>query len=172
VAARKQLIDAAQGVLTAFAGPEPVALRGKVAFKDRFDYVTQGPLDDAIFDRWNPQRPLVFTPRLRDPHPFDGVGPVLILPEGLLQGADRVVFVYFDLFNTLVIPSGAAAVGDDFLQRAGQVLGTPDFINQSKPFASFNPRFQGRQHALRPDHRFSPRPTGTNFSALWSRLRH
>src|SRR5271165_6187154 len=48
---------------------------------------------------------------------------------------------------------------------------TPDFIDQPKPFSSFNPRFQGCQHALRPDDRFYPCPSGTDLSILWSPFR-
>jgi hypothetical protein len=67
---------------------------------------------------------------------------------------------------TLVIDSGAPAFGDHLLQRSCQILGTPDFIDQSKPFTSFNPRFQGCQHAFGPDFRFHPRPSGLGFLPL------
>jgi hypothetical protein len=43
---------------------------------------------------------------------------------------------------------------------------------QPKPFPSFNPRFQGRQHALRPDRWFYPSPPGSDVSPLLSRFRH
>src|SRR5271165_2035418 len=35
-----------------------------------------------------------------------------------------------------------------------------------------NPRFQGYQHALRPDYRFYPCPSGTDLSILWSPFGH
>ena len=44
--------------------------------------------------------------------------------------------------------------------------------NQAEPLASFHPRFEGRQHAVRPDARFRPDPTGLGFSDLFSRKRH
>src|SRR5215831_14007617 len=72
----------------------------------------------------------------------------------------------------LVVDSGATTFSDHLLQRSGQILGTPNFIDQSKPFTSFNPRFQGCQHAFRPDCRFHPGPTGSDFSPLLSRFRH
>jgi hypothetical protein len=50
----------------------------------------------------------------------------------------------------LVVDSGATAFSDHLLQRSCQILGTPDFIDQPKPFTSFNPRFQGCQHAFGP----------------------
>src|SRR6201984_1175585 len=52
------------------------------------------------------------------------------------------------------------------------ILWAPDLINQPKPFSSFNPRFQGCQHALSPDRWFHPCPASTDLSALWSRCRH
>jgi hypothetical protein len=38
----------------------------------------------------------------------------------------------------------------------------------SVPLASFDPLFEGRQHALAPDARFHPGPTGPGFSGLFS----
>src|SRR5580704_10223765 len=73
--------------------------------------------------------------------------------------------------RTLIVDSGASAFGDYFSQRSGQILGTPNFIDQPKPFSSFNPRFQGCQHAFGPDHGFHPRPAGADLSLLWSRCR-
>ena len=45
-------------------------------------------------------------------------------------------------------------------------------VHQAKPLASSNPLFQGRQHPLRPDRRFHPRPSGADLSGLLSRFRH
>jgi hypothetical protein len=66
----------------------------------------------------------------------------------LLQLLDRLLLVLVDCPRTLIVDSGAAAFSHNLLQRSGQILGTPDFINQPKPFTSFDPRFQGCQHAF------------------------
>jgi hypothetical protein len=68
--------------------------------------------------------------------------------------------------RTLIVDSGASAFGDYLSQRSCQILETPDFINQSKPFTSFNPRFQGCQHAFGPDCWFHPCPPGSDVSPL------
>ena len=48
----------------------------------------------------------------------------------------------------------------------------PQRRKEAIPDSSFHPVFQGRQHALRPDRRFSPHPTGADFSRLRSPLGH
>jgi hypothetical protein len=74
--------------------------------------------------------------------------------------------------HTLIVDSGASAFGNYLLQRSCQIPGTPDFIDQPKPFASFNPRFQGCQPAFGPDRRFHPCPPGSDVSPLLSLFRH
>jgi hypothetical protein len=76
---------------------------------------------------------------------------VLTGSQFLPQLCYRLFLVYVNLSRALMVDSGASAFGYNLLQRAFQVLWTSDFINQPKPFASFNPRFQGCQHALSPD---------------------
>ncbi len=44
--------------------------------------------------------------------------------------------------------------------------------DQTDPFASFHPLFEGRQHAIRPNLWFSPGPPGPSFSSLFSLFRH
>src|SRR5271165_6702710 len=96
----------------------------------------------------------------------------LIGSQFLFQLCYCLVFVYFNLSRALLIDSRASAFGYYLLQRSTKVLWTPYFIYQPKPLSSFNPRFQGCQHAFRPDDRFHPCPSGTDLSILWSPLRH
>ena len=42
---------------------------------------------------------------------------------------------------------------------------------EAEPFTAFHPLFEGRQHAIRPDLRFDPAPSGPDLSGLLS-LRH
>src|SRR6202007_2596439 len=78
IAALKQFIHSAQRILTAFARSEPVALRGKVAFKDRFHYLEQCSLNDSIAESWHSYRTLLFAPRFGYPYPLDRLRLVLI----------------------------------------------------------------------------------------------
>src|SRR5260370_3756303 len=103
---------------------------------------------------------------------LDGLRLVLIGSQFLFQLRYCLVFVYFNLSRALLIDFSASAFGYYLLQRAIKVIWTPDFINQPKPLSSFNPRFQGCQHAFRPDDRFHPCPSGTVLSILWSPLGH
>jgi hypothetical protein len=112
------------------------------------------------------------TPRLWYPYPLDRLRLVLARSEFLFQIRYRLVSVYFNLSRALVVDSGASAFSYDLLQRASKTLWTPDFVYQSEPFSSFDPRFQGCLHALCPDFRFCPRPAGTYLSVLWSPLGH
>ena len=144
----------------------------KIAFKDRFYDVEQGPLHNSISQSGYSKWALFFTPRLGYPNPFDCLRLVLIGSQFLLQLRYRLVFAYFNLSCALMVDSGASAFSHYLLQRSGKILWTPDFIDQPKPFSSFNPRFQGCQHAFGPDHGFHPRPAGADLSLLWSRCRH
>src|ERR1700724_839065 len=80
--------------------------------------------------------------------------------------------MYFNLPRALLVNAGASAFCPFLLQRACQILWTPDFVYQSEPFSSFNPRFQGCQHALCPDLSFHPCPPSTDLSILWSPFGH
>src|SRR5829696_2929623 len=53
-----------------------------------------------------------------------------------------------------------------------QVARVIDLVYQTEPLASFDPSFEGRQHAIRPDMRFHPGPTAPDFSGLFSPSRH
>ncbi len=160
----EQFLDSAQRVLTSFAGAKPIALSCKIAFKDRLYPMEQGSLLYSISQSGYSQRTLFFAPSLGYPDPFDRLRLVLGGSQLLLQLRYRLDFMYFNLVHALVVDSGASAFGDYFLQRAFQVLWTPDFIDQPKPFSSFYPRFQGCQHALGPDCRFHPCPAGADLS--------
>ena len=96
----------------------------------------------------------------------------MIGSQFLLQLRYRLVFVSFNLPRALLVYSGASAFSHYLFQRASEILWTPDFVDQSEPFSSFNPRFQGCQHALCPGLSFHPCPSGTDLSVLWSPLGH
>ena len=72
--------------------------------------------------------------------------------------------------------SGSPVGGSPPRGLTGQDMGClqreqPLFGKESVAYASFHPVFQGRQHPLRPDRRFNPRPAGARLSGLLS-LRH
>jgi hypothetical protein len=53
-----------------------------------------------------------------------------------------------------------------------QVRLVGDLVDQAKPFLSFDALFERCQHAIRPNGRFGPRPSGAHVSGLFSRLGH
>ena len=64
---------------------------------------------------------------------------------------------YFAYSNTCV-HSGGPAVRLDAGQASRQVPHGEDLVNQAEPDASFDPLFQGLQHARCPDRWFHPCP--------------
>jgi hypothetical protein len=62
------------------------------------------------------------------------------------------------LLDRLPIHSGAALVAPHRVKRTLQVVQGIDFVDQSKPFASFDPVLQGRQHTFCPNRQFHPPP--------------
>ena len=82
-----------------------------------------------------------------------------------LQGA-------LEHLDGLMIYSWTCLVGLDHAKSAPQVAQRIDLIHQAVPFASFHPLFEGRQHTIRPDTRFNPRPSVPDLSGPSSLVRH
>src|SRR5262249_43895067 len=83
----------------------------------------------------------------------------------------RVLFVV-ELFDRDLVHSGRSPVGGDFGKGRQQVLLGIDLVDQTEPAVSFDPRFEGRQHAPCPDRAFRPTPAEQDVSVLHSRFRH
>jgi hypothetical protein len=77
-----------------------------------------------------------------------------------------------ELLDRHVVNPGAALVLLDLAVRSDQVARVVDLVDQTEPSTSFDPRFEGHQHALRPDMRFHPRPAAPDLSGLFSLYRH
>ena len=160
----------AQRVLAPPPRSETVALLSKVPLKDRFQHVPQCRLHHPVRPSGSP-RPFVRAARLGNPDPPHRLGPVTTLLQRFRQpfrgsppnGARTSP------------PSGDPRPPPRF--AVTRWSGAADcrashLVHQAKPFASSHPRFEGRQHPLRPDRRFHPRPAGADLSGLLSRLRH
>src|SRR3954447_6194239 len=71
-----------------------------------------------------------------------------------------------------MINSSAPLVLLDLAEGRAQVTRVIDLVDQTEPSTSFDPRFEGHQHALRPDIRFHPGPAAPGISGLFSPYRH
>ncbi len=77
-----------------------------------------------------------------------------------------------EVLDRHMIDARGAPVGRHFRVRRKQVRRGVHLVNQAEPDSSFHSLFQSRQHAVRPNRRFDPRPSGADFSDLLSRCRH
>src|SRR5262250_3115276 len=77
-----------------------------------------------------------------------------------------------------MIHSGRALVGRHLREGRPQRRFGLELVDQTVPFAAFDPLFEGRQHPCRPNRRFGPRPVAGKSRRPWvlsgtvSRLRH
>ena len=140
---------------------------------DRLDHVAQRALHHPIPHRWNSQRTLlVLLPRLGYPVPANRLGFIAPLAQFLRQLPQVCDHVLLEHLNRLVVHPCRSLVRSYLLVGTEQVRQAVHLIHQAVPSASFHPRLEGRQHPLRPDRRFAPRPPGAHLSGACSLFRH
>src|ERR1019366_5941673 len=167
----QQLLYPSQGVTATSAWPKTVTLGGELLLEDRFDYLADRPLHDAVRDRRYPKRPLLAV-CFGDVRPPDRLGLVMTQLQ-LLRQMSQVRFRFaLVLLDGDPVHARRTLVPSGFTPRGPEVFGVVDLINQTEPHLSFHSVFQSCQHAIRPDRCFRPRPAGANSSGLFSLLRH
>lgn len=161
----------AQRILGSPLGPESVAVFGKFVLEYRFDHVAQRHFHHPVFHRRYAQWPQLVASHFWYPDPSRRRGLVFAFLELFLESRQSSVAGFcvssaaFSIRHLFAFPMG------HFLYRTFQIFHLPDFVDQTKPFASFDSSFEGCQHSLGPYAGFRPRPSGRDFSALFS-LRH
>jgi site-specific DNA recombinase len=158
VAGFEQFIDPPQRVLTAPSGAKAVTVAGKVLLEDRFQDQPQRRLDHPVTDRGDAQRTLLPTSRFGNVVPADRLRSVGPGPQLLAQPPQVGVQITRVVRDADVIHPGGSPVGRHSREgQAERVFGV-ELVDQTVPFAALDPLFEGRQHPLRPNPRFDPRP--------------
>ena len=158
VSALEQFLHPPQRVLAAPVGAKAVAVRRKVPFEDRFHHHAQRRLYHPVAYRWYPQGTHLPTSRFGNVVPSDLLRPVASPPQLLAQAPQICVPVLREVFDRDMIHSGRTLVGRHFREGRPQRRLGLDLVDQTVPFAAFDPLFEGSQHPCRPNRWFGPRP--------------
>src|SRR6266508_2743001 len=170
----EQFFHSPQRIFASSLRSKTVAVLGKLPLEDRFDDLAQRCLHDAILYGRDTQRAHFSPSWLWNPHPFDGLWLVSPLLQALRQSLQILFQVLFVHLYRSVIYSRRSVIGFHLGECRRQIGGSVDLINQTKPFAPFDPFLKGRQHPCRPDRRFHPGPSqiyfylGLGFFVLFS----
>ena len=168
VAGFDEAIDDPQRILGAASRPEAEARRVEPRVQNWLQHEFDRGLGDAVLDRGNPQRPHSAIP-FRDLHAPDRRRTVISRPQRSRQLRQILVGVRREPFDALPINARRAAVGSDFRPSRRQRRRCVDLVHHTIPNASFDAVLQRRQHAVRPDGGFDPRPVA-GFCAWFSNL--
>src|SRR5882672_1293209 len=156
----EQLLDPPQRVLATLSGPETVAVRSKVSLEYWLQHHAKRRLYHPVTDRWYSQRTLLLTSRFGNVVPSDLLRSIRSTPQLLAQALQVGVQITRVLCDRDMIHPGGTLVGlYAHKGRTQRVLGMK-LVDQAVPFAAFDPLLEGRQHPLRPDLWFDPRPFG------------
>src|SRR5215212_2891422 len=172
IASFQQRRDAPQSILGTSPRTESVAVSCKVPFEDRFQNVPQRTLHHPVSNRRNPQRALLRAPRLGNPYPANRLRTVATVFQARRQDLQVPFQLVRKLRDRHMVNASAPPVPLAPLVGRPQVPSVIDLVDQTEPLTSFDPSFEGRQHAIRPDTRFHPGPTAPSFSGLFSPYRH
>ena len=116
--------------------------------------------------RWYPQRTLLRAPRFGDVVPSDALRPVTSGAQRLAQVRQIGVQIARVLRDRDVVHPCRSVVGRHLRERQPQRCCGVDFVDQTVPFAAFDPPFEGRQHPLCPHPRFGSKFRGSPDRSL------
>src|SRR5207248_1530154 len=122
----------------------------------------------SVADRGNAQRPLLRRSRFGNVNATHRLRTILAGTQLIRQFPDAVRQLLLELRHRHPIGPWCAFLLCNLLKRSPQVPFRVHLVNQPKPFLSFHPREEGRQHANGPGARFDPPPLGGNLSGLLS----
>jgi len=88
--------------------------------------------------------------------PSDLLRPIVSRPQLLAQAPQIGVLILGVLFDRDMIYPGGSPVVLDLRQGRPQRRFGVKLVDQTVPFAAFDPRFEGRQHSSRPNRWFGP----------------
>src|SRR6185312_6840587 len=109
---------------------------------------------------------------LLNPHPTDRLRTVAALFQRFRQTLQVLLQVRLKHPDRHPVHSRAPLVALHLGEGRLQVGQRADLVDQAVPLASFDPHFEGRQHALGPDTRFHPAPSALGLSGLFSPCWH
>ena len=139
-------------------GAKAVAVRREVPLEDRFQHHAQRRLYHPVAYRWYPQGTHLPTSRFGNVVPSDLLRPVASPPQLLAQAPQICVPIFREVFDRDMIHSGRTLVGRHFRESRPQRRLGLNLVDQTVPFAAFDPLFEGSQHPCRPNRWFGPRP--------------
>ena len=166
VAPLDQVVHSAQRVLAPLSGAKAVAVLGVFLLEDGLQHVTQRPLNDSVTNRGDTQRPLLRRPGLVDELPPNHLRPERVPAQVLVDVRQVLVASSLEFLNRHVIHARRPLVPRDPFKGRQQVGRCVDLVNQAEPNAALHALFEGRQHAVRPDRGFHPRPPAPDVSDL------
>lgn len=164
-----QFIDTSQRILAAASRSKSVAPFHKVAFKDRLNHFHNRRLHRPITNRREPQRTRFIQAGFGNVHATNGLRTICAGLQLIRQLPDTVGKSTFELVHRDMIHTSRPFLPCHLLECHQQILLGKHLVKQSKPFHSYHPREEGRQHAKCPNARFRPEPNGVSCSSLLSR---
>jgi hypothetical protein len=97
-------------------------------------------------------------PNPRTGVPADLLRPISAGPQTFAESLEVLFPVIVEHRDRHVIHSGSAFVDGDLRECRNQCAFGVDLVDQAEVLASFDPLFEGRQHALCPNRQFDPAP--------------